>query len=50
MTPSAYNIGALQVLHFERLRCEETLHSLFESYGQFLELESLPVDTFIVCI
>ncbi len=49
MTPSAYNIGALQALHFERLRCEETLHSsLFESFGQFLEIESLPVDKFIM--
>ena len=48
MTPSGYNIGALQALQFERSRCEETLHSLFESFGQFLELESLPVDKFIV--
>ncbi len=48
MTPSAYNIGALQALHFDRLRFEETLHSLFESFGQILELESLPVDKFIV--
>ncbi len=47
MTP-VYNIGAIQALQFERLRCEETLHSLFESFGHFLELESLPVDKFIV--
>ncbi len=48
MTPSAYKIRALQALQFERSRCEETLHGLFESFGQFLELESLPVDKFIV--
>ncbi len=48
MPLSTYNLGALQALQLVRLKCEETLHRLVDSFGQFLKLESLPVNEYIV--
>lgn len=48
MPSSLYNNGALQVVQMTRLRCEEMLHGLVASYSQYVEIEQLPNDEFII--